>query len=222
MKEKIIRVIIFFSILILLMIIISYPFIPKNNSAEAGMHDPDVYGILGEPDNTIDVIIYGDSESITSFIPLKMWNEYGYTSYICGTAGQVMPAVVKAILKTTKNQAPKYIILETNNMFIPAGISAPLAKIANSVFPVLEYHDRWKELKTEDIFGKINYTKTRDDKGYHYMGEVTPIDDAGYMAYSEDIQEIAIEHQMYVELIKKYCDSKEIELILMSAPNTKN
>ena len=98
MKEKIIKVIVFFLILILLMIIISYPFIPKNNSKESGMHDSDVYGILGEPENSIDVIIYGDSESITSFIPLKMWDEYGYTSYICGTAGQSMPADRKSVV----------------------------------------------------------------------------------------------------------------------------
>ena len=222
MKEKIIKVIVFFLILILLMIIISYPFIPKNNSKESGMHDSDVYGILGEPENSIDVIIYGDSESITSFIPLKMWDEYGYTSYICGTAGQSMPAVCKAILKTTKTQKPKYIVLEVNNMYVHSGVTAPLAKIVNTVFPVIEYHDRWKELKSEDIFGKINYTETVNDKGYHYMGAVTPIDASDYMIYSDDVQEIAIEHRVYLRLIKKYCISKGIELILISAPNTKN
>ena len=223
MKKNILKIILFILIFCVLLNIVSYPFIPKNNSQEYGMEDADadVYGILGEPDNTIDVIIYGDSESITSFVPIKMWADLGYTSYICGTPGQAMPAVCEAILNTTQHQTPKYIVLEVNNMFVHSGVTAPMAKVANTLFPVLEYHDRWKDLTARD-FGKIEYTITNDNKGYHYIGATTPIDSTGYMSYSEGVQEIAIEHKVYLKLIKEYCKMKGIDLILYSAPNVKN
>ena len=56
MKKIIIKVIVFFIVLLIILKLLSYPFRPKNNSEEFGMHDERANGILGEPDNTIDVI----------------------------------------------------------------------------------------------------------------------------------------------------------------------
>ena len=85
MKKIIIKAICFLLILLLILIILSKIFIPKNNTKVAGIPKNKVreYGVLAEPENTLDVIMIGDSEAYTSFIPLEAWNEYGYTSYVC-------------------------------------------------------------------------------------------------------------------------------------------
>ena len=85
MKKIIIKVICFWLILLLILMVLSKIFIPKNNTKEAGIPKNKVreYGVLAEPENTLDIIMFGDSEAYTSFIPLEAWHEYGYTSYVC-------------------------------------------------------------------------------------------------------------------------------------------
>ena len=56
------------------MVIISRIFVPKNNSEEAGMNNIQAMTILGEKKNSVDVIMYGDSESIASTIPVRQYS----------------------------------------------------------------------------------------------------------------------------------------------------
>ena len=57
------RVVLFIGILYGLMALLSPVFIPKENSADAGMDYAQANGILAEPPNTIDCVIVGDSEA---------------------------------------------------------------------------------------------------------------------------------------------------------------
>ena len=47
------------------------------------MPNSEQMGILGEKENSIDVIMYGDSETIASTMPMKIYEDYGYTMHIC-------------------------------------------------------------------------------------------------------------------------------------------
>ena len=77
--------------LLAILILLSFLVNPKNNSQEAGMKDPTAVGFWGEPKNSIDVLVLGDSESYSSIIPTQMWQQQGITSYVCG---QPCPASV--------------------------------------------------------------------------------------------------------------------------------
>ena len=46
--------------------------------------------VKNEVKDTIDVVFLGDSECYSSFNPLQMFAEHGYTSFICGTSAQRM------------------------------------------------------------------------------------------------------------------------------------
>lgn len=65
---------------------------PKNNQAEFGQSDPEAHGVLGEPRDSIDVLVLGDSESFCSISPLQLWGEQGITSYVCARLAPI-PAV---------------------------------------------------------------------------------------------------------------------------------
>ena len=110
MKQKIIKCTSFILILLIILIILSYITIPKNNLKEFGMEDVAANGILGEKDNSIDVYVVGDSESFTSIVPMKLWEDYGFTSYISGTPGQSVPDSCMFVYKAMKTQKPKIVM----------------------------------------------------------------------------------------------------------------
>lgn len=222
MKNNIIKAVTFLLILSIILWIISYIFIPKNNSAEFGMDDPEAMGILGEKENTVDVLVLGDSEPIASIIPMEIWKEYGITSYVCSTAGQTLPDTCKMAYDVLKKQKPKIVMLETNNSYIETKITVPMARIINIIFPITKNHNRWKSLKSKDFFGPIEYTELNENKGYYYVGKVDPADASNYMKKSEEIEEIPALNKLYVKFLKAFVESKGAKLIMVSVPNTKN
>ena len=60
------RCVVFLAVLALLLTGVSQLVRPKNNTRSDGINDPAANGILGEPGNTIDLLILGDSESCGS------------------------------------------------------------------------------------------------------------------------------------------------------------
>ena len=57
--------------LLAILILLSFLVNPKNNSQEAGMKDPTAVGFWGEPKNSIDVLVLGDSELQSGSAQLK-------------------------------------------------------------------------------------------------------------------------------------------------------
>ena len=227
MKKNIINIIkclVFFVILFVLLLVVSYFVLPKHNSKDSGITERYIhtYGIFGEEKDTLDVIVYGDSEAFSAIIPMKLWDEYGYTSYVCGVPGQRTPETFEIVYKTLQNQNPKMILIEANVIFIPTELETPIGKLINTILPITKYHDRWKDLTGEDFFGKVEYDRTNFCKGYYYVGEVDPADDSHYMEYSEESEHIRKINKLFIKLIKWYCDSRGIELKIVSVPSCKN
>lgn len=224
MKKIILKCITFLAILFLILIILSKIFIPKNNTKEAGIPKNKIKqtGVLAEPENTLDVIIMGDSESYTSFIPLEAWNKYGYTSYVCGSPAQKLPAIETMLQEILKKQQPKIVMLEANTIYQKASLTAPIVQIGNKILPIIQYHNRWKNINQNDFFGKVEYTKIQRDKGFYFSEKIDPGKNKNYMKKSNKTTKIARINKLYVKMIKKYCDSKGIEFILYSSPSPVN
>ncbi len=222
MKKNIIKFIAFILILIFILMILSYILAPKNNSEKAGMKEVEARGIFGEKDNTIDVIMYGDSETIASTMPMKIWEDYGFTMHVCGTAGQTLPDTCRMVYDTTRKQKPKIVILEANNIYNPVSVTVPLARILNIILPVTEYHNRWKNLKLEDFYSKIDYKETDINKGYHYIGITDPADDSPYMEKTEKIEKIPLLSKIYIKFLKYYTEKQGGQFVIVSIPSKKN
>lgn len=224
MKKIILKCIIFILILIVILALLSKIVVPKNNTKEAGVSTFKTrqLGILAEPENTIDIIMAGDSEAYTSFIPLEAWHEYGYTTYVCGSPGQRLPTVMSLLQQALEKQNPKILMLEANTIYKRNSLAIPIAEIAYRVFPIVQYHDRWKTLTPEDFYKDVEYTNIQRDKGFYYSTKIDAHKNKEYMKETDKASKVQKTNQLYVKLIKKYCDARGIEFILYSTPASAN
>ena len=79
------KIVLFFIILFLLIAYFSRLMIPKDNMEQYGMQNVSANGILAEKQNSIDVLFLGDSLAYSSISPMKMYENKGFTSYLCST-----------------------------------------------------------------------------------------------------------------------------------------
>lgn len=195
---------------------------PKNNDAGAGMNDVSASGILAEKENTVDVLILGDSEAYSSFVPLKIWADTGITSYVCATPAQKLSYSLEFLKKTFKTQSPKIVILETNALFRHVSVSDGIKQALEEKISVFRYHNRWKTLKLKDFSFSTDYTDTQVNKGYIYSNGVAPSANTDYMSKSAVPVSIQRQNSIYVKEIKKICDENGARLIFISTPSTVN
>ena len=195
---------------------------PKNNMKEFGMEEVSANGILGEKDNTIDVLVLGDSESYSAITPMQLWKETGYTAYVCGTSAQTLDYTNRLLRRAFEDQTPKLVILETNAIFRKVALSKAMLSTLGNVLPVFQYHDRWKNLNENDWKGNVKFTWTNDLKGYRYNANIVPSKIVDYMVPTKDMANIPELNRQYVESIKNYCDEHGAKLIFLSTPSTIN
>lgn len=212
----------FIAILAVLLIVSSIIVKPGSTVKVNALQDPLVNGILAETKNSIDVVFLGDSEAYSAFIPLKIWQDRGITSYVCGTSSQELCYSYELLTKSFKTQKPKIVVLETNAIFRNFSRSSVISTKAQGLFAVFRYHDRWKSLQPKSW--TLSADKTYDDrsKGYLYNTTMNGASVDGYMAATDEKEQISSENSKYVEKIRDYCRKNGAELVLVSVPSTKN
>lgn len=196
---------------------------PKDNTEEAGMYDAWVYGILAEPKDSIDVIYLGDSEAYSSFSPIQIYGERGFTSYTCGTSAQRMCYGYSILKRVTRSQHPRVVVIEANELFRKFSISSALLQTAEDVFPVFEYHDRWKRLVPGDLTFEYRATQLDPTKGFKIRTGVVAVENEDEM-YSDDqkVQYVSRLNRFYLDAMIDYCRSIGATPVLMSTPSTVN
>lgn len=220
--RKFLKGITFVAILVALLVFTSYVFSPKNNDRKSGMLQPTAYGILTEEKNTIDTLIIGDSESYSSFSPMQIWDEHGYTSYVCGTPGQQLYQSYDFLVKTLKTQKPKVVILEANCIYRKLTINQYVQFQIEQWIPLLKYHDRWKKLQPQDFYQPIDYTWQHDTKGYRYFKGIKSSKIRDYMKNRKKTKRIEKNNLYFLNKIRTLCDEENIKFVLINAPNLKN
>lgn len=171
-----------------------------------------------EEDNTIDIIILGDSLSYTSVSPMELWKDYGYTSYDFGLVGAKLSEIEDSLNIIKESQSPKLVILETNSLFRSdsKGNEAKnfLTELIYKVFPITRDHDNWKLPFLDKRKG--NY------KGFTVSYTVDPSENKEYMIPTAEVENVTSENRETVEEISKICSDMGATLVLYSAPSQIN
>lgn len=189
-----------------------------------------------------DVIFIGDCEVFSNVSPITLWEKYGITSYIRGSAQQLIWQSYYLLEETLKYEKPKVVVYnvlamkynepqkEAYNRLTLDGMKLSKQKIAavkasmmededfiTYIFPLLRYHSRWNDLKAEDfkyLFGKDKLSHN----GYLMRVDVKPV---GYIPKGRVLADYSFGDNSYYYLDKmtKLCKENGIELILIKSPS---
>ena len=200
-------------------------FEPKNNQRAFGQHDEEAFGVLGEPRDSLDVIFIGDSEAYCSFSPLQLWHERGIASYVCATSAQRLPYTRSILRRALTQQHPHIVILETNCLFRRTSVEFAMGRALQDIFPVFEYHERWKTLRAEDFVAEPRSTWSDPHKGFRLRTMVSSADARSaesYMRRGARRANMGRVNRFYLEQIVDMCHAHGAELVLVSSPSVKN
>lgn len=156
---------------------------PKDINDSGGALYYNGMGFLAENENTLDIVMYGNSNVYSGFSPAVLFDTCGFTSYASGRQRQTVENINGLLRKTLKTQNPKLVILEMDCLFEEKDNDMDGADIMYAPFV---YHSRWKEIKPRDFYTLPNRTSSVDvNKGYinsnyaydtnlvvNYMGDV--------------------------------------------------
>jgi len=195
-----------------------------------------------DEENPHDIIILGDCEVYENLSPIILWREYGITSYIRGSAQQLVPQSYYLLEDTLRHETPKAVVLsvsamqqygqdnETYNRMTLDGMKWSSSKIGSIratmmedehmveyVFPILRFHSRWRELEEDDF--KYFWKKRKVTHcGYYMRADVRP---AGEFPAQRRRSDYSFDDRAweYLEKIRLLCQKEGITLILMKAPS---
>ncbi len=187
------------------------------------------------------VLFVGDCEVYESFSPVTLFDEFGATSYIRGSAQQLMWQSYYLIHEMLQTQTPRAVVLSVcslryaepqseayNRMTLDgmrfgrdkleavrASLTAEESELSYYV-PLLRYHDRLFELTEEDA----RYLFTGPEltyNGYLMRTEIVPYT---RLPAAPALREAAFGEKPveYLDRIVALCREKGIELILVKSP----
>lgn len=191
---------------------------------------------------THDVIFIGDCEVYENISPITLWEEYGITSYIRGSAQQLIWQSYYLLEETLKYEKPKVVVFNVlsmkynepqneayNRMTLDGmrwssskaeSIKASMTEeesFISYVFPLLRYHSRWSELGSDD-FRYIFSKDTVSHNGYLMRVDTKPVTTMPKAPVLSDYT-FGENSYNYLDLMTKLCKDNDIQLVLMKAPS---
>ena len=213
MKKNIGKSSLFITLLVIMVVISSVIFMPRNNKKAYGVDFITSSAIYSEPKNTIDAIALGDSLVYSSISPMKIYEDYGYTLYDASTPAQKLNESYEFLSRIYETQSPRYVFLETEELFKDLSWSKDLSSRVEYQVPLLRYHNRWKHLKLKDLQKTMKYTHTDYMKGFRYYPQVTPA-----KKFKKPSNQITTTNLNYLKKIMALTKAHHTKLIMIYLP----
>lgn len=247
-KNDIISVVKVFSFVLVLVLILemfSLGSFSKMNALTYKNQYTKTYSFLAEPDNSIDIAGIGSSDLYSAFVPMQIFENYGYTSTVISSPHQTTLESYGFLKELLKKQSPKVIVIETDMLYENApefnGKEVPEKKFdklknkasaffsnfdsdrfedtIQSRFSIFTFHDKWKKFKIgkpENPF-KGEEFKTCDH-GYNFNDSVKPAESNKKMQKTDVLEPIPNDALNYLNKMIQICNDREIKVFLVEMP----
>lgn len=190
-----------------------------------------------------DVIFIGDCETYESFVPAVMWEKYGISSYVRGSAQQLAWHSYYILEDTLKYETPRAVVFnvyalkhgepqsEAYNRMTLDGMRWSVTKakaifasmteeesFLDYVFPLLRYHSRITELTGDDFKYAFSEPPAVSHSGYLMQTDIAAMPEGDMRGETLDDYTLPERSMEYLEKIRLLCEEKNVELILVKAP----
>jgi hypothetical protein len=238
MKKAIIKLAVFISLIVIILLVTSEIFRPKHleqpNNTTVKMD-----GYYALENNSLDVLFLGSSNAYYGFNPAVVYNETGLNSYVFAGESQSIETTYYFLIEALKTQQPEIVVIDVFGMlpeideynnanviqrnienlnFSLNKVNAYIDLIDKplGIFDIFTYHNRLAELKKFEL--TYSFEKHFDDYfgytlGYPSSNEVIELPIVGLNDYQ--VPEVRIE---YLEKIINLLDKNNIELLLVKTP----
>lgn len=189
-----------------------------------------------------DVLFVGDCEVYENFSPVRLWEDYGISSNIRGSAQQLIWQSYYLLEDALRYETPDVVIFNVlsmkyatpqneayNRMSIDgmrwssSKVNAIRASMTEEesflsyVFPILRYHSRWSELTADDF--KYYFGVDPDFyAGYYLRADVKAAENVPEGRPLADYSFGAVCWE-YLEKMRQLCEEKGVEFVLVKAPS---
>ncbi len=190
-----------------------------------------------------DVIFIGDCEVYESLVPAVLWEEYGISSYVRGSAQQLVWQSYYLLEETLRHETPKAVVFNVlalkygtpqseafNRMTLDGmkwssskwnAIRASMTEeeqMLDYIFPLLRFHSRVTNLEADDFRYAFRDVLAVSHSGYLMQTNVVPM--TGEMIEGRPLSSYTLPDMAmdYLDRMRELCEASGVELILMKAP----
>lgn len=188
-----------------------------------------------------DVLFVGDCEVYESIVPAVLWEQYGISSYIRGSAQQLAWQSYYLMEESFRYEKPQVVVFNVlalkygtpqseafNRMTLDGmkwsgqkigAIRASLTaeeQFLDYVFPILRFHSRITSLTADDL-RYLFRAPSVSQCGYLMQTAIRPMGEPQEGARLSDYT-LPAESMAYLDRMRKLCEENGAELILMKAP----
>ncbi len=244
-----IKIVVFLLIAAVVFCGINYVMLPTRDARNYNS----ISGIYEEPKNTIETLFVGDSHLFRGFSPMELYGKYGICAYDIASDGQPVGASyywIKEIyrldgetldtvvfdvsaLRTDFGTSLYHIATDTMpfsmvKMQVVGSYSENFSDAILNLFPALSYHERWKELTSQDFLkGELEpdtYLRGYSFSTGRWVDSVSDYSEISvpYPVLDESAEGIGLSERTvgYLGKIVSFCNQHDINFLMTAAPST--
>lgn len=225
-RHNLIKMIAFVMVFVVIVGVLGVAFTPKKSDPGSGITNSNARGFYGEPKNSIDVLILGDSNAYSACSPMYIWNKYGIPTYVAAEGFQNVTGASNLLDEVLTCQKPKLVVFDVNMLWTGKTtlkkVENNLKNMAYKYLPLAQYHNRWKCMDVKEMFEAKDYTYRSASRGQYLSMEVKPFTGQSKMVKTDVVEDIPEVSAVLLDKLISKCNENGIKMMFVETPTAKS